>query len=54
MFKLIRHPEIIGAATKYLCFLFIAQQPKLYIASAIVNVYLIWLEVRMRNHKILR
>jgi hypothetical protein len=49
MFKVMRHPEIIGAGVKYLSFVIISQMSKAYIAAALINGYLIYLEVRMRN-----
>lgn len=52
LFKIVRHPETIGAATKYLGFLIIAQQSKMYIAAALVNISLIALGVMVRNRKL--
>jgi len=52
MFKYIRHPEIIGAVSKYICFLILAQQSKFYIAAGLVNLFMVWSEVKMRNSKL--
>jgi protein-S-isoprenylcysteine O-methyltransferase Ste14 len=52
MFKIIRHPEIIGAGVKYLSFVIISQMTTAYIIAAIINVCVIYLEVRMRNERL--
>lgn len=47
-----RNPEILGTSVKYLSFLMLGQLPLFYILAAPLNLYLIYLETKLRNEKV--
>jgi protein-S-isoprenylcysteine O-methyltransferase Ste14 len=49
MFRYVRHPELIGAVTKYAAFLALPHIPYLYILPLILVLVLIPSTIQLRN-----